>query len=311
MRIEISDISEKVVYTMDITNRITIIRGNSATGKSVLVRLIDNIGKPQVKVSSNIDIIHINSKLILEGFPLKEDRIYIMDEDDGIEHPEVVKKINDKRYKFILITRKEDFGTFSYDIYQIYHFKNSGKYHNLTRTYGKISNSHINQNSLRNIITEDSNSGFEFFDKVCGYQAYSASGNSNIPKYLINNSIILIDRVGFGPYIKRTLNRIKYQNIALIYPLSFEYLILSSNIFNYNENNYLDIQNSSKNLEEYYYKLLKSLSSDYNTWYNKQHINEWFTKSPQKDKILNKINLEFGIKLKEKNNSEELTFGWC
>lgn len=302
MRIEISDISEKVVYTMDITNRITIIRGNSATGKSVLVRLIDNIGKPQVKVSSNIDIIHINSKLILEGFPLKEDRIYIMDEDDGIERPEVVKKINDKRYKFILITRKEDFGTFSYDIYQIYHFKNSGKYHNLTRTYGKIDNSHINQDNLQNMITEDSNSGFEFFNRVCDYQTYSANGNSNIPKYLINDSIVLIDRVGFGPYIKRTLNRIKYQNIALICPLSFEYLILSSRIFNYNEKNYLKLQNSSKNLEEYYYKLLKSVSNDYSLWYSKQHINEWFTISPQKDKILNKISLDFGIKLKIKDN---------
>lgn len=302
MRIEISDISEKVVYTMDITNRITIIRGNSATGKSVLVRLIDNIGKPQVKVSSDIDIIHINSKLILEGFPLKEDRIYIMDEDDGIEHPEVVKKINDKRYKFILITRREDFGSFSYDIYQIYHFKNSGRYHNLIRTYGKIDNSHVNQNNLQNIITEDSNSGFEFFNKVCNYQIYSAKGNSNIPKYLRNNSIVVIDRVGFGPYIKRTLNIIKYQNIALVYPLSFEYLILSSNIFNYSEKDYLKVWENSKNLEEYCYKLLKTISEDYSLWYSKKHINDWFTISPQKDKILSKIDSEFGIKLKTKDN---------
>lgn len=138
MKIEISDISEKVVYIMDITDRITIIRGNSATGKSVLVRLIDNIGKSQVKVSAGIDIIHINSRLVLEGLPLREDRLYIMDEGDGIEHPEVIRKINDKRYKFILITRKEDFGIFSCDIYQIYHFRNSGKYHNLVRVYDKI-----------------------------------------------------------------------------------------------------------------------------------------------------------------------------
>ena len=88
----------------------------------------------------------------------------------------------------------------------------------------------------------------------------------------------------------------------MICPLSFEYLILSSRIFNYNEKNYLKLQNSSKNLEEYYYKLLKSVSNDYSLWYSKQHINEWFTISPQKDKILNKISLDFEIKLKIKDN---------
>lgn len=48
-----------------------------------------------------------------------------------------------------------------------------------------------------------------------------------------------------------------------------------------------------------YYKILKFVSNKYNKWYDKKHINKWFTEVPQKDKIFLTIEKYFKIKLDE------------
>ena len=154
INIKISDINEKLIYNLNITDRVTIIRGNSATGKTVFVRLIDNIGKPSVKIKSPIKLFHLTSKMLEMGLPLSEDYIYVMDEGDGLEKEIVVEKLNNINYKFIIIARKEDINNFSYGIFQLYEFKNSGKYNKLVKKYDtNLNNRNIDKMLLNTIIT--------------------------------------------------------------------------------------------------------------------------------------------------------------
>ena len=90
------------------------------------------------------------------------------------------------------------------------------------------------------IITEDSNSGYQFFSELAKAQkitCISADGKSNIIQKLEENrdikgtKLIIADGAAFGSEMRELnvyLNNI--ENAALYAPESFEWLLLSCNI---------------------------------------------------------------------------------
>ena len=72
---------------------------------------------------------------------------------------------------FVLATR-EKLPTLSYSINEIYGFRESGKFHEAKQKYNEIYHLYgeISENNPVNpeyVITEDSNSGYEFFEHLC------------------------------------------------------------------------------------------------------------------------------------------------
>ena len=87
------------------------------------------------------------------------------------------------------------------------------------------------------IITEDSNSGFQFFDAVCKereLKCQSANGKSNVFQCLKaceGNVLVVADGAAFGAEIDRVLHLLEIrENAALYLPESFEWLLLTSGI---------------------------------------------------------------------------------
>lgn len=301
MRITVETLKSNLKYILDIDKRLTIIKGNSATGKSHLVRLIDEYGKSGVVIKSPLELIHVNSK-ILNAFNLKKDKnlLYVFDEDDGISDKNVINFINDINNNVIIITRDISLPEINYGIDNVYEFRESNKFNILVRKYDKINKNNINTRELSKILTEDSGSGFDFYSNLNNFKVNSAYGNSNIINCIENNQIIALDSLGIGPYIDNILNKIKNLNSYVIYPKSFEWLLLESGIFS--KTSEISIKNF-KNEEDFYNKLLKQTMLYYNKRYSKEKLNKWFLEDKQFDKILGKINELFKINLKELNNN--------
>ena len=86
------------------------------------------------------------------------------------------------------------------------------------------------------VITEDSNSGYEFYHKLFGETCCSAEGKSNILSYLQKSQgkeiLAIVDGAAFGPEMQHVMQYIRdtRNKIVLYAPESFEYLLLRANI---------------------------------------------------------------------------------
>lgn len=299
-------------YKLDIgdTNPV-IIEGKSASGKSILIKMIEDARKnPSISMKAEKTLIHLNIDLVRNGLPVSEDKIYIMDEDDGINEPEIVKAINSKRFKFIIISRDTSILQLSYGINNIFEFKNSGKYNMLEQKYKKINKNDINMYNIDTLIAEDSGSGLDFYKNYDNLNVSSSNGNSNIINTIKDNSVLVFDEIGFGPFIKNVLIKIKYLNCYCIYPKSFEYMLLDSNIIKTRRTEdfrKLEYYES----EEMYFKILKELCVPYKIKYNKTYLDKWFLQEPQFSKINQYIIENFRINLKECNSSKnQISLNW-
>lgn len=163
--------NNRLHYEFEIKRNLTVIRGDSATGKTTLINMLrqaENLGP-----SSGIDVVcnapcrvleGANWKLILEN---SSKTIFFTDEENTFIHTEefaAAVKSSDNYY--VLITR-ENLYTLPYSVEEIYGIHCSGKYHDTRRMYNQLYHIYSDHQTLpvvpEKIITEDSNSGYDFF----------------------------------------------------------------------------------------------------------------------------------------------------
>lgn len=143
-----------------------------------------------------------------------------------------------------MIITREALPALPYSVEEIYGIRTSGKYgtlkqsyHEFYRLYGVDTYKNVVKPEL--VITEDSNSGYQFFSQVCKENQLkyeSMDGKSNVFHYLNmhkNKKILVIaDGAAFGSEIDKVLQLIYgRKNVAIYLPESFEWMILSSGIF--------------------------------------------------------------------------------
>lgn len=163
--------NNRLHYEFEIKRNITIIQGNSATGKTTLINMLrqaENLGK-----SSGIDVIcdvpcrileGRNWKLILEN---SECNIFFIDEENAfIKTEEFASAVRGSDNYYVLITR-ENLYNLPYSVEEIYGLHSSGKYHDTKKVYQQMYQIYSDKFHFpitpEKIILEDSNSGYEFF----------------------------------------------------------------------------------------------------------------------------------------------------
>lgn len=306
--------SKLINYDLTFEHNLNILRGDSATGKSMFVELLDSRKSSNIIIDSNYKLIHLNSEMLEGGYNLNTNSVYILDEDDGIEDKILIYNVNKNKYKFILIIRDLKLENLSYGTDQIYELYKSGKYNLNRRIYKDNLNEDrlelLNFKDFNSIVTEDSESGFQFYSNYKNFEVTSSNGNSNINNTIESNQIIIIDSIAFGPYIKQLLDLIYNKNIFVVSPKSFEWLILTSDIFRINDTD-LDknykLSNYSKNKEKYYEIYLKEESSKINIRYSKSKLNEKFLEEKQFNKINDRIYKLFDIDINKLNKIKNNT----
>lgn len=164
--------NNRLHYEFEIKRNITIIQGDSATGKTTLInmlRQVENLGD-----SSGIDVISDVPCRILEGRNWKillenmsGNIIFIDDDNEFINTEEFAEAVRGSDNYFVLITR-ENLYNLPYSVEEIYGLRSSGKYQNTKRVYQQMYQIYSNIQDVpvkpARIITEDSNAGYEFFE---------------------------------------------------------------------------------------------------------------------------------------------------
>jgi len=248
--IELNNPILELYYKLVIKRKITILQGNSGTGKTLFgeavnvedftkVIYIDNNGN---KVRTDTPIIRLTLNQITNNTDI-HDSIIVFDEDDlynsnniNININSVVKFIKNTNNYFILITRQDDLDSIDtligkpvlpYSCEEIFEFKsykdiiaNTRYTVDIANLYNNIHTSTLHSLCINNadtlIIVEDSGFGYKFYKKLFNNcNVMSASGRDKIIKFIKDNDILInnyknIVVIVDGAAIGKTLNDLKY-----------------------------------------------------------------------------------------------------
>ena len=304
-----------VKYEFDIKRNITIIKGDSATGKTVLVDMIQeyilNGSDSGITVSCDVPCRVIEGHTWEEQLAPIKNSIVFIDEgnrfvcsDDFSEH---VKR-GDNYY--VIVTR-EKLANLPYSVTEIYGIHSSGKYENLAPVYHELYRIYDDREIHKKlsediipteIIVEDTNAGYEFFsyvtEKANSCKCISAGGKSNVFNTLQTTSsetiLIIADGAAFGCEMERLYELLSVRsNVHLYLPESFEWLILHSDVIpGKNYDDFLEhtelYAESSKYMswERYYTALLTESTKQTRMAYNKRKLNPTYKNTTVKTALL-------------------------
>lgn len=307
--------NQKVQFNFELLRNITVIRGDSATGKTTLIGLLSDyeaLGKQSgvtVKCDKPCRVLTANDwKIRLEN--IKDSIVFIDEGNKFIKSEEFARAVRDSDNYYVLITR-ENLYNLPYSVEEIYemrpyrHSMKLGRVYNGTRRF--YSDIPVKDHSVANadvLITEDSNSGYEFFLHVAdkkGIHCISAHGKSKIFGTLANTDrkvIVIADGAAFGSEIDRIykLQATNPGKITLYLPESFEWLILKSDVLRMQEIREIlespeDHINSSVyfSWEQYFTALLSEKTNGTYMQYTKAHLAPFYLQNENVQKILDEI----------------------
>lgn len=265
MRIKVS--TPKYQYDFEIKRKVTVIRGDSGTGKTLLVDTINNLNEDVVQVQSEKRLIAAPYSLptnISSWVASYPDSIVIVDENTKSgKSLEFLQAVLNAGCWLILITRGLRKRGIHYSVNEVYELHRSGKYITLKPFY-EINKTRYNKHWQ--IVTEDSKSGYNFFKPIFN-DVDSLHGRDNIVHRkgdTLYNKTFIIDGAAFGQlfdlyYDDYCLHKVDFSLLE-----SFEWALLKSNLFS--KDKY--IKSVLENPEDY-----GANHVDYDTWEN---FFEWF-----------------------------------
>ncbi len=300
-------------YKFEIRRNITIIKGDSATGKTILVDMIREFYENGEH--SGISLICNKPCVVLEGRQWKllldnihESIVFIDEGNSFVTTNEFATAVKQSDNYFVIVTR-ESLPNLPYSIEEIYGIKSSGKFGSLQQTYQEFY--HIYGNFDYSIpftpdviIVEDSNAGFEFYEEVAkdrNWKVVSAEGKSNIfhkLKDFDNKKILVIaDGAAFGSEMDKIIKKIKNTTKVAIYlPESFEWLILNARLLKdssieaviANPSQYVESK-QFMSWERFFTVLLVEKTKDTYLQYSKSKLNDAYKTKKIQDKVLEEM----------------------
>ena len=305
--------TKRLKYDFVIRRNITIIQGNSATGKTTLVDMI----REAVNNTSgtSVDLVCDKKCFVLDGTLWKEQLaavsnsiVFIDEGNEFIKTIEFSKFIQNTDNYYVIVTR-ESLPTLPYSVEEIYGINTSGKYGKLEQKFNefyRIYGSDIYKESIHpnTVLTEDSNSGYQFFKSICNdshIKCESLNGKSNIFQYLNShdneNILVIVDGAAFGSEMHRVTELIRdKKEIAIYLPESFEWLVLLSGVVkNSMLNSILESPADHIESKEYFSwerfftAILIDMTKDSYLAYKKKNLNSVYLTDTVKKSILERI----------------------
>jgi hypothetical protein len=298
-------------YEFDIRRNLTIIQGNSATGKTTLIEMIreHNLDESSgVTVSSACPCQVVEGNLWKEQISIIRDSIIFIDEGSSfVETEEFASEVKRSSNYFVLVTR-ENLEMLPVSVDEVYGIRSSGKFSSLKAVYHEMY--HIydidKEPSIPiipdRILVEDSNSGYEFFCDVArknGLLCSSAQGKAKVYNCLLeakadDEILVIADGAAFASQMNRigTLVRSNHR-IHLYLPESFEWLLLSSGIIADSElsgilKNPADYIDSAKyfSWERFFTSLIVEKTKGSYLQYSKSRLNNSYLQKNIQGKVL-------------------------
>lgn len=237
-----------VQYTLELERNVTVLSGDSGTGKTTLISLLsdyENLGK-----KSGVTVSCDKPCRVLSGIDwelrlgqMRDSIVFVDEGNEFLSSADFARTIKNSDNYYVLITRESLYQLpYSVDaVLELKKTKSKSKrtYNRAYPYYKNIPKFAGSLNRFDTILTEDSNSGFQMFAEIASRYsavAVSAGGKSNIYSYLQNNKekqvMLVADGAAFGSEMKNVYNFVSlYPNRVILYlPESFEWLILKSGV---------------------------------------------------------------------------------
>ena len=198
-RVSIKISNQRNSYKFTLNQNITILRGDSGTGKTTLYDMIrdyNNLGKESgVKISGG-NIVTLEGKNWEDELDKLSNSVVVIDEGSKfVFSKEFASKVKGCDNYFLIITRNY-LSQLPYSVDEIYRIKGIGKSKEFERVYTDIDKFYDNPDPNRFpfmpdiIITEDSKSGYEFFlDTVKNTNIKCEAAGGKLPLYYIQPDI--------------------------------------------------------------------------------------------------------------------------
>lgn len=305
--------NNKLHYEFEIKRNITIVKGDSATGKTTLINMIRQFSNQGN--SSGIDLVCDVPCRVLEGIDWQiilqnvSGSIFFIDEENSfIRTEQFALAVRDSDNYFVLISR-DSFCNLPYSVEEIYGLCSSGKYQNTKRIYQQMYQIYPQKEFQKfpvrpeKIIVEDSNSGYEFFCEVCKENEIlceSAEGKTKIFSAVQDAEgevCIIADGAAIGPEMEKLYSLAERQkNVKIYLPESFEWLILNAGIIEKKEieeilkepEKYIESQEYFS-WERYFTSLLIKKTEGTYLKYQKSRLNPVYLHERNKKMILESI----------------------
>ena len=241
--------NNRVQFKFEVSRNITIIRGDSATGKTTLIGMIADYERNGA--ASGIELLCDVPCAVLEGPRWMRDLSFIhgsivfVDEGNTFTSShDFARAVRDSDNYYVIATRESLF-SLPYSVNEVYGIRNSNrsssKYPQVPRLYSTFYQIYDLNSSApfipELVVVEDSNAGFEFFSKLfskAGIPCVSAGGKGNVCRTVRDaheqSILVIADGAAFGPEMEGATFLGAYKRVRLFLPESFEWLVLSSGL---------------------------------------------------------------------------------
>ena len=319
--------TRKVKYDFTIKRNISILTGDSGSGKTVLIELIRDYRRygsdSGVFVSCDRDRRTIDNEDWERQISEISDSIIFIDEGNRFLTSKKFAELVQKSDNYFVIATREKLPMLPYSVNEIYGFRKSGKFHEARQAYNEIYHLYgeISEQSMihpQYVLTEDSNSGYEFFSKLSKESKIScvaANGKSNIILSLqkmdrkVGTCLIIVDGAAFGSEMRDVSEYLKeVGGIVLYAPESFEWLLLSTDLIPEirvlqileHPEDYIDSREYAS-WERFFTELLVSRTQGDPIWaYSKKKLPDIYLSS----KIMNAVKKQMRLIVWEKKESK-------
>lgn len=173
--------SRKVKYDFVVKRNITILTGNSGSGKTILIDLIRDYRRygadSGVFVSCDCECRTIDNEDWKRQIEEISSSIIFIDEGNRFLFSKEFAGVVQKSDNYFVIATREKLPMLPYSVNEIYGFRKSGKFHEAKQKYNQIYHIYGELTEERNVdpecvITEDSNSGYDFFQNCRKLKQY-------------------------------------------------------------------------------------------------------------------------------------------
>ncbi len=299
-------------YRFTVRRNITVIRGDSGTGKTTLFDMIADHMRygEQSGVSLQCErpcvaLTDTDWRAQLGGF---QNSIVFIDEGlkDLLSH-DFAQAVRGSSNYFVIITRA-DLPSLPYSVDEVYKIKTSGKFHSLVPMYAEREGHRYSLSAAKPktdfsvLVAEDSRAGLQFYQaRLAGSEVACETAGSNagilswLDEHRDERVFVVADGAAFGAFADRVL---KLQNerrdtMAVCLPESFEWLLLASGVVRSpkieaalaDPNGHIDGA-EFMSWEQFFTKLLREETAGTAFAYSKAELAETYTLPQNADKVM-------------------------
>lgn len=287
-----------VHYFLTVRRNITIIQGNSASGKSELVRLLGEYNRSRessgITLKCDVPCTVVESDDWESRIRAMHGRIIFIDEGNSfVKTREFARTVEGSDNYFVIIDR-DDLHELPYSINEIYGLREAdpSKYKQAEQVYNEIYQLYTSvlENTFQadSVITEDSQSGYQFFRAAFGEDVVTAYGKSKVLAMLRQSheggkkAVAIVDGAAFGPEMNRVHEWLKWHDDCAVFaPESFEYLVLSSGVIDVPDKVLTETYNYADSMkymswEQFYTAYLIQMTNGTQQQYMKSRLAEYY-----------------------------------